>query len=45
MTIEAFMVGTLAEGKELMIDGARPRRQDQADADEGSADGGCSEMD
>ncbi len=43
MTIEGFMVGTLAEGQG--IDGAGPRRQDQADADEGRADGRRPEMD
>ena len=43
MTIEGFMVGTLAEGQG--IDGAGARRQDQADADEGRADGRRPEMD
>ena len=43
MTIEGFMVGTLAEGHGT--DGAGARRQDQADADEGRADGRRPEMD
>ena len=43
MTIEGFMVGTLAEAQG--IDGAGARRQDQADADEGRADGRRPEMD
>ena len=43
MTIEGFMVGTLAEGQGT--DGAGPRRQDQADPDEGRADGRRPEMD
>jgi hypothetical protein len=43
MTIEGFMVGTLAEAKELMALAAR--RQDQAAADAGRADGRRPEMD
>ena len=43
MTIEGFMVGTLAEAQELMA--LARSRQDQADADEGGADGRRPEMD
>ena len=42
MTIEGFMVGTLAEGKELM---ALARAAGQADTDARTADGRCAEMD
>ena len=43
MTIEGFMVGTLAEAQGT--DGARPRRQGEADADAGKADGRDPEVD